>query len=515
MTTAGDITEQRFPAVDIDQAARARRDQGEADARRRVAARIRAAWLICALLIVTIVTAGTAQLLASHRIAIATATERATAKGFLIAEWIAKSFDLTEYVLRDTARRFSAAELIYPSNDAALHDRKTALIVDKASGVPNLLFLGMLNADCVITHTSIGSNIGLDAQQHGREYCTLAQSEPLDAFKVSNMFTSVTNAMNVTASIPLLSPSGQLEGFALAGLDLGFFQQWLDLVELEPHNVIAIFDLNARLLARKPLVERQIGERVEEEKLNALTRSGAEALFTHRLVSPVDGIDRIWALRRIRGLPFIVVVGEETRTALAAWRQQLLLYLIGGSVLCLSVLFGSWEYVRNVRDAATMRQLATTDPLTGLANRRYFIDAAEAALARTQRSVAPLTLILADLDHFKRINDHHGHETGDRVLREVAQVLNDLSRKGDLSARWGGEEFVILLPGAALAGALAFAERLRLRIGNIASAPGQAVTLSQGMTAFRPGDNLDDLLKRADAALYRAKGAGRDRIEQS
>lgn len=88
---------------------------------------------------------------------------------------------------------------------------------------------------------------------------------------------------------------------ALAGLDLGFFQQWLDLVELEPHNVIAIFDLNSRLLARKPLIADQIGARVEERRLNALAESGEDRDFTLRLVSPVDGIDRIWSLRKNSG----------------------------------------------------------------------------------------------------------------------------------------------------------------------------------------------------------------------
>ncbi|EIC21807.1 sensor domain-containing diguanylate cyclase [Thiorhodovibrio frisius] len=513
MSSATETVDSRSAAVDIDQAARARRDQGESDSKRRISARTRNAWLICVVMIATIAAAGTTQLVASHRLAIATATERATAKGFLIAEWIAKSFDLTEYVLRDTVKRFDADELVYPSDNAGLHERKTALIIDKAASVPNLLFLGMLNANCVITHTSIGGNIGLDAQERGREYCTLAQSEPVDAFKISNMFTSVTNAMNVTASMPLLSATGQLEGFALAGLDLGFFQQWLDLVELEPHNVIAIFDLNSRLLTRKPLIASQIGQRVAEEKLNTLARSGSEALVTHRLVSPVDGIDRIWALRKIRGLPFIAVVGEETRTALGAWRQQLFLYLIGGAILCLSIVFGTREYIRNVRDAATMRELAITDTLTGLANRRHFMEAAEIALARRERTATPMTLILADLDHFKWINDNRGHATGDRVLREVASVLKDLSRKGDLAARWGGEEFVILLPGAGQGGARAFAERLRREIAALESAPGRPVTLSQGLTAWQPQDTLDDMLKRADAALYRAKREGRDRVD--
>jgi diguanylate cyclase (GGDEF)-like protein len=513
MSTPGEMTHSHAAAIASDRATRTGRSQQDADSPRAVRAHIRTAWLICAVLIASIIAAGSAQLVASHRLAIDNATERATAKSFLVAEWIAKSFDLTHYILRETVGQFEAEELCYPTTDAREHQRQTAAIIARAGSVPNLLFLGMLNADCVITHTSIDGNLGLDAAARGREYCDLAQRAPVEGFKVSNMFISVTDAMNVTASFPLLAPDGALQGFALAGLDLGFFQQWLDLVELEPHNVIAIFDLNSRLLARKPLIADQIGARVEERRLNALAESGEDRDFTLRLVSPVDGIDRIWSLRKIRGLPFILAVGEETTTALGAWQQQLLLYLIGGILLGVAILFATSEYVRNVRDAAVMRQLATTDPLTGLANRRHFTTSAEGILARAERTDTPVALILADLDHFKRINDRHGHATGDQVLRAVAEVLKALVRKGDLSARWGGEEFVMLLSGADLTGATAFAERLRGAIATIEAVPGELVTLSQGIALYRLGDDLDSLLKRADTALYRAKDRGRDRLE--
>ncbi len=475
---------------------------------------ITSVWGACILLIIVIVAAGTAQLIHSHRLTITTTTERANAKSFLIAEWIAKSFDLKQYVLQETVRHFQPEDLVYPPEDSKQHDRDTAMILDKVSRVPNLVFLGMLNSDCIVTHTSIGINLGFDAYETEREYCMLATSEPVAEFKVSNMFVSVDSTMNVTISFPMLSPEGQLDGFALAGLDLGFFQQWLDLIELEQEsNVITIYDLNSRLLARKPLIQSSIGSRVEEERLNTMAATGSKELFSHRLVSPVDGIDRVWSLRRIHDLPFIVVVGEQTRTAMGTWRQQLLLYLIGGTILCLSIVIGTREYVRNLRQTAAMRQLAITDPLTGLANRRHFRDEVVKLLARSQRSGASLALIMADLDHFKHINDNFGHDTGDRVLREVAQVLNTLCRQGDLRARWGGEEFIILLPDTDLNGGTAFGYRLRQKISTIEAAPGHPVTLSQGLTLYQAKDNLDDLVRRADTALYKAKALGRDRIE--
>lgn len=470
-------------------------------------------WLICLVLISVIALAGVSQLIYSHRIAIDNATQSASARSFLVAEWINKSFDLAQYVLRETANNFQSEELVYPPQDRDQHEHQSALLIERVTRTPNLVFLGMLNRDCVVTHTSIGINLGYDALKHEREYCELARQEPFNGFKVSNMFTSVDGTMNITISYPLLSDNGELEGFALAGLDLDFFQQWLDLIELEPYNVVTIYDLNSRLLARNPFIEKNIGIQVIEEHLNRIAETKSKTPFAHRLISPVDGIDRIWSLRKIGDLPFIVVVGEQTTLAMGTWRQMMLMYLIAGSVLCLSILFGTYEYIRNCHQAAKMRQLATLDPLTGLWNRRYFTDIATNIIARAQRSGSPLVLIMMDLDYFKNINDTFGHSLGDKVLHDVAQAMKKISRKGDVIARWGGEEFIILLPDTDVENAISFYERLRAQMSAIDTGTDLRITSSQGITEFKEKDSLESMIKRADDALYLAKTHGRDRFE--
>ncbi len=162
-----------------------------------------------------------------------------------------------------------------------------------------------------------------------------------------------------------------------------------------------------------------------------------------------------------------------------------------------------------------VREEADRDPLTGLANRRYLDRTLAYYLEKLDRSHQPLSLIMADLDHFKQINDTWGHVTGDQALVQFAAVLQNQCRSVDLVARFGGEEFVVLLPGLALETAVPIAERLR-RIAVKATPEGlgeRKLTASFGVTEAAPQEPASQILSRADAALYRAKSLGRNRVE--
>ena len=155
---------------------------------------------------------------------------------------------------------------------------------------------------------------------------------------------------------------------------------------------------------------------------------------------------------------------------------------------------------------------ARVDSLTAIANRRALEETLAAEISRAERFQHKLSVVLLDLDHFKRTNDTHGHAAGDRLLREVARLLASSARQGDTVARWGGEEFVAVLPETDLEGARQLAERLRLEIAT-ASLGATRTTASCGVAAFLPGDTVDTLLAAADTALYRAKENGRNRTE--
>jgi diguanylate cyclase (GGDEF)-like protein len=162
-----------------------------------------------------------------------------------------------------------------------------------------------------------------------------------------------------------------------------------------------------------------------------------------------------------------------------------------------------------------LEHLAATDPLTGVANRRQFIERAHAEIARAKRSGTALSLLSLDLDHFKTINDKYGHPSGDDVLCGFVRKCLDAIGPYDVVARVGGEEFMVLLPGAALDAACAVGERLRSAIADnafeVGIPPPIKVTISVGVSEFgRDGDTLDSFLGVADQRLYRAKGEGRN-----
>jgi diguanylate cyclase (GGDEF)-like protein len=170
----------------------------------------------------------------------------------------------------------------------------------------------------------------------------------------------------------------------------------------------------------------------------------------------------------------------------------------------------------NARLHRIVAKQARIDGLTGLANRRQFEYQLAAELARLERFGGSLAIVLADLDDFKDVNDRFGHPAGDAVLREFARTLEERIRDIDVAARWGGEEFVLLLPGTDLAGAARVAERVRgaLEERVVVSADGDPIriTASFGIAAYPDARSAEDLLEKADAALYQAKWAGKNRV---
>lgn len=163
------------------------------------------------------------------------------------------------------------------------------------------------------------------------------------------------------------------------------------------------------------------------------------------------------------------------------------------------------------------QKLSVTDGLTGLYNQRFFVSRLTSEVDHARRLEQPLSLIMLDVDHFKRFNDTHGHPAGDQVLTGLAAAIGDCTRPGDYCCRYGGEEFAVILPGADLEDARAVAERIRTSFTNPPyrhpdhNIP--PVTVSLGLAMLRPGEDSQSLLDRADRALYRAKDLGRNRTE--
>jgi len=166
---------------------------------------------------------------------------------------------------------------------------------------------------------------------------------------------------------------------------------------------------------------------------------------------------------------------------------------------------------------AEYEKMANYDTLTGLYNRRAILEKANEWICHVRRYKGRLTVVMLDIDHFKQVNDIYGHRVGDRVLMDLSSMMQRSVRQTDFAGRYGGEEFLIILPRTDVAGASVMAERVREAIQGapMHDAEGNAfkVTASLGVAEYCSGDDEDSLITRADAALYRAKEAGRNRVE--
>ena len=167
-----------------------------------------------------------------------------------------------------------------------------------------------------------------------------------------------------------------------------------------------------------------------------------------------------------------------------------------------------------MRQQAALQRQAATDPLTGLFNRTFLKATLEQAAARAGRDGMPVTLLMLDIDHFKAINDSFGHDAGDKVLKAVADVIAGRVRRAEGAFRLGGEEFLVVLHNVDAEDARALADDLRGEIAKVQLLP-RAVTVSLGVAELLPGEAWDAWMRRGDRALYRAKNAGRDRVDVS
>jgi diguanylate cyclase (GGDEF)-like protein len=287
-------------------------------------------------------------------------------------------------------------------------------------------------------------------------------------------------------------------------------------------------DLIIRTLREFALFDHYCEARDGIEGIKSLISAKADLIICDLEMPRMDGfkfMNLVNYRQDLRDIPIIMLTGREDREMKIKGLEQ-------GACDYVTKPFDAGELVARVKvqlkikalqdelkkSNELLKELSNTDPLTHLYNRRHLTKTLNSELIRAQRSGNCLSLVMLDIDHFKKINDTYGHQNGDKVLSAIAKLTQAQLRCYDLAARYGGEEFVLVLPGTPLAGGEEVARRLRNQVQTISFEPPMenlTVTISLGVALF-PSPSVNDmesLIRQADEALYRAKQNGRNRIE--
>jgi diguanylate cyclase (GGDEF)-like protein len=403
-----------------------------------------------------------------------------------------------------------------------------AAVFDKVSQANYLGALLVVDADGWVVMDS-RSSVAATINVADREHFRALKSGPAFGLKIGRPVNSrVKSGAIITLSRRLDDADGRFAGAVLGGMRLDYFQELFAQFNLGARGSITLFRDDGRVIARYPPRPSEIDRDDSHTTSFRLISNALSGQFVGTAAS--DGITRLETFRHIGDLPLILRVGIAVDDIDAAWRGKA---TIIGAILLALLAGGLWLGLLVTREmrrrmaaeaaladaAARMAVMAATDALTGIANRRTFNASLAREWRRMAREAAPIALLLIDVDSFKLFNDRYGHPEGDRALIAVAACIDQCARRpGDHAARFGGEEFVVVLPNTTAADAERVAERIRTAVlaREIAHADGPAgrLSISIGVAVARPtpDENETALLARADQALYEAKRAGRNRV---
>ena len=262
-----------------------------------------------------------------------------------------------------------------------------------------------------------------------------------------------------------------------------------------------------------------------EEIQNALDKGRIDLVLLDNQMPGKSGMEWLAEIAKKQLAPVVMLTGSGTEEIAAqAFQEGAVGYLPKSSLSqeklgnTIDVALDKWTRLQQaMADKEKLERLANFDSLTGLYNRRATLDKLRELINRANRYKEDFSLSMLDIDHFKKVNDRYGHLTGDEVLEKIATLIRRNIRDTDIAGRYGGEEFIIILPKTNLSSAWGVAERLRAIIekAEMKDSAGNvfAVTVSQGLSGWEWGEDADSLISCADEALYKAKGKGRNRVQ--
>ncbi|MCK9387174.1 MAG: diguanylate cyclase [Sulfuritalea sp.] len=560
------------------------------------------------------------------------AEDRLRSLAQVIAKGIEGSFRESDYVLRDVIGHIDPGNIRFPDPDSRRKERVRRLLQEKAQTQPNIYGISIMSTDCIVAYAAReepGFNLGK------RPYCQAMRGQnDMDSY-ISGVYPGQQNFLQLTMARKIRNSDGRFAGAALLRMETGFFESWLHNTDVGVRGSAALLDLDMNLVARRPAAQQALGKPVDDERLRRFIAENRLDTI-HRLRSPVDKVDRIYIVRRVGGLPLVVVLGLATEEVFAEWQTQALWFVIGALTLLAVSAVATRHYLKIVQqgdalgwrsqaidansDAVTitddqgvieyvnpaftaqtgytaqeaigstprvlksgrqddlfyrrmwttilagapwrgelvnrckdgslycdlmtispvknaegrvvrfiaihhditqrkrmeedLAELAHFDRLTGLPNRALFFDRVERAITEARREQNGFTVLYLDLDGFKAVNDQHGHETGDALLREVAKRLGSCVRESDTVGRIGGDEFAVLLRTVnRLEGAAAVAQKIIEALATPVALEGYTCRVGASVgIGLHPDDgvNVEALLRNADFAMYEAKRRGKN-----
>jgi diguanylate cyclase (GGDEF)-like protein len=357
-----------------------------------------------------------------------------------------------------------------------------------------------------------------------RDYFQVHRDNDSAGLFISRPFVGrLSGQLLVGFSRRLSHPDGSFAGIVAGALQQGYFKDVFKDTSLGRNGSVTLIRTDGIVLMRWPYQENFIGSSARRADLFVHFPGARSGSYESQAVS--DGIKRLFVYSQIDDLPLIIVVGQSLEDVFATWWWQALAVGALTAVLCaLAVIlafFLNRELTRRHAAERKLTILATTDGLTGLANRRQFSRSLVYEWRRAMRSRAPVALLMIDADKFKLFNDTYGHPEGDKLLQAIAaSIAANVKRPSDLGARYGGDEFAVLLPDTSLDDAATLAERIREHLAANSGADDMLhnnAQLSIGVACFVPGTGIRhrDLVAAADSALYEAKRLGRNRTEKA
>lgn len=439
---------------------------------------------------------------------------------------------------RDIARNLTTYDLSlqgvievlrHPGSEEADAELRRMALFDRAANAEYLGSILVVGPDGAILAASTSTSApALDLAD--RDYFRIHRERPDAGLYVSRPYRS--RLRNGDASIAISrrisDADGRFGGIVMGALRLAYFGDLFAKLDLGPGGTVTLFRIDGPLIARYPTREADVGRDVSGSETFTRLANAPSGQFTG--ISRLDGVERLFTFRRVASLPLVISVAASVDDIYAAWWRKALVIGSVLSLLCLATIALCLLFRREIlcrleaegaltRAADQLAELATTDALTGLANRRKFDADLEREWLRAIRNQSPVSLLMLDADCFKAYNDHYGHQGGDEVLRSIgAAIRRRMRRPADTGARYGGEEFVVLLPEVGIDGALVVAELLRETVEGFAlphiGSPTGCVTVSIGVATAYPqaGEGQGRLVEEADVSLYDAKRGGRNRV---